>query len=329
MSGQDNTEKNTLLIQSSIPDITTIVNNLKENKIFSRVVVFDKAGKEVYGLRARIFELLYPATYLLNFYHIRFNSKEFDRIYIPKINHVIGTIYSLNKNAEVVLYEDGLGSYFENDFKKFGSKKFTLLYKLINGDGLLKNNDTILLAEPSLIVSKDMKAKGLPDINRQYYRYLNIAFNGIKTTPLLPITWLSQNTGTDRLASDDEKLLYTLTKYKEDVLYRPHPRFGENGGYGFKHDNIKEPLELKVLKTHSSGSYIMISYLSTASIMPKVLFNKDMFIIFTCLIKDPNLEGFDLFFEKFSKLFSSKRVFAPKSREEFIDLLDNITKGSY
>lgn len=78
----------------------------------------------------------------------------------------------------------------------------------------------------------------------------------------------------------DQKIESALVPFKEEVLYRPHPRQTYEGGCDFRIDQEQSMWEL-VCMSEISDETILIGPYSTALFIPKMMCDKEPWLIFT------------------------------------------------
>ena len=123
--------------------------------------------------------------------------------------------------------------------------------------------------------------------------------------------------------TNDESFLDLLIDHKEDVSYRPHPRYNCEGGFGFKMVDSSESFEIQVLLDQTIDNKMLISYFSTACLVPKLLFNKEPYLVFLYGICNSAPESISVFIEKFRDLYSdSSKIAIISNKNEFNEFID-------
>ena len=313
-----NGDKGDVIIQLSFPGAKKIASNLEKQGLFENVYTFEKDKKSIGNHLKRINELLFPRLTLIKRFGLDIDN-DYDKIIIPKVNQFIGMLWRLNKKAITVFYEDGVGSYFEQDrIKSFSSKKYNSIYRFLNHGRGFEDIDTLYLNSPELALDQGFKILQIPRMSREYIRIMSEVFSYINVTPFDKLNWISQKTGWNNFKMDDESYL-DLIKDKSHLLYRQHPRYLQQKPEGIRCDNPEEPFELKVLLDPTIEEKTFISHFSTASVVPKLLFNREPKEIFLYRTWDSDYSKIDAFVERLKKAYKNKdKIIVVKKEEDFI-----------
>lgn len=299
-----------------------------DNKhVFRKVYILDKSEDNSGAFHAlkSISEVVFPGSFIKNKFKIDKSNLSYDVIVTPKFSRIIAAIWQLNKKCTLQLYEDGLASYFYDlDLYVPRSKSYKFFYKKTNhGRDFLDHECLYLLAPDMFIGNSSVKIKKIPEFNESYLQSLKEDFSeysGYKDEMGKTFLWFSQS------MYDDSKILEILKRYKDDVLYCPHPRYPVESDL-FQISRKKQIWEIKALSMNEIDNTCLVSINSTALFNPKLLFNEEPYIIFVYklvkLFYDWSL------FEDVIKLFKQKykdqsKIMIPETISEFEKCLESV-----
>ena len=116
-----------------------------------------------------------------------------------------------------------------------------------------------------------------------------------------------------------------------NIIVKPHPRAAQNYCYGDEvdiYDESNAPIEIDYLKC-DLDNMIFVSFMSTAVITPKLLFDKEPIVLLLCFLNEEYYRLSDkqiIFYEKIYDLYEDKnRFFMPKNVKELSSALQIIS----
>lgn len=328
-----------LILLNAFAGAAEIVDILNKEAVFDHARIVEKT------LKAGSFHRLHSFLGLISpMHYLRYNHSfsrgsvynRYDVLVVPKYNTMVGAIWRVNKKADLHLYEDGLGTYYLNtDLLKPHSRSYRFLYE----KGFAKdftNFSRLYLNAPELYSgtwNKDIRA--VPKYDRNYLKKVQSYFADYSNTvneEKKDIYWLSQTLENDEAIRTIAQTLNRLKKYKERVLYCPHPRWPEKTKPEFDVSNEKQIWEMKLLNMEDVDHKLFVSIHSTACLTPKLLFDDEPYLIlFYQLIDDAvteRNERFDRTIRLFIDSYRDKeKVMLPRTQEEFEACLDRFTKS--
>ncbi|MBQ3294872.1 MAG: hypothetical protein IJH00_00090 [Erysipelotrichaceae bacterium] len=308
-----------LIIMKAFYGAERVAEIVENESTFERVYVLDKAedNSGVFHLLKSSSDIIFKKQYLKNKYDLNAEELKYDVMTVPKFSRIVAAIWQLNKNCELQLYEDGLATYFfDLDLIVPRSRSYKLLYKRFNyGRDFLDYSGVYLIAPELFIGEIKDKIRKLPKFDNRYLEQLRTEFkefSGYEDELKKNLLWFSQS------MYDEHEVLDVLKKYKEDVLYCPHPRYPSSSD-DFMVSRNKQIWEMKALNMKNINDTCLISINSTALFNPKLLFDEEPYLIFVYklvkLFYDYSLfEGtIKLFKEEYS---DPDKVMIPETLEE-------------
>lgn len=217
--------------------------------------------------------------------HIDLNQEEFDTITITSGTELEVALTRIYPNARTIAYDDGLGSYVGDIVH---DHKLNFIWRLLGRRTDSIWPETLYINNVEFCDSRLSKNKkklislGEADAGFKYmiYDIFNVSDNDLYD--LRPLIYLSQplnelGSNMDRFEDSIENVLSEFEKYG---IYRKHPRDSRKTELKFKKDDSNCIWEL-ICGDKIDEDSVLISCCSTAQIMPKILYNKEPWIIFT------------------------------------------------
>lgn len=234
--------------------------------------------------------------------------------------------------ADVLLIEDGVGSYFGNIVDDYSTGIFKFIDKFFFSNEMSIQPKEIYLSNPQLsknnIHGKLCKLEKISDENiDKIEKIFNYKENSLYTEN--QVTYLTQPLDEKEGFIKDNEI--KIEKIIENVfglsaVARIHPRHTNIKLEKMSIDNYTNLWELECIKQITDEN-VLIGAFSTAQFMPKILKNAEPTIIFTykLLFKNLNDEFWQetsSFIESFKSLYSDpSKIFVPETVEEFEEIL--------
>ena len=323
-----------LMIQNSFDGADKIVERIQNKEIFHDVRLINKtvmSGR--FHLLKSVMNVVFPMRYLKeNYGYETKNIKNiYDAIVVPKFTPIIAAVWQVNKKAELYVHEDGAGSYFAYFDMELRSKSYRLLYKLFNSNKDFYDYHKIYINCPEFYTRDDKElVVKIPKYDPQNLEKVKeiLSERTEKEDLDKDIFWFSQvldtNKGKESFMSDDA--LNYLKKYKERVLYFPHPRNPVSSGE-FDLPKTKQIWEIRMLNLDHIESDLLISIHSTACLTAKILYDKEPYVclLYKIVIRHdwPYFERMDEVIRRFKESYRDpEKVFIPETIEEYCENID-------
>ena len=327
-----------LMIQNSFDEAENIADTIRREKIFDNVFLINKViSKGRFHFINSVYNIISPSYNLKANYAIDRKEVEnrYDVICVPKFSPVIASIWQLNKKADLNLHEDGAGSYFAYFDMEMRSKSYKLFYRLFNQDRDFYNYKKIYINCPEFYIREEKeKTVEIPDFNEENLTQIRNCLLGETKDEESEkdIFWFSQtlksNSQKESFESD-ESLIY-LEKYRDRVLYFPHPR-NPVGVSSFDQPKQKQIWEIRALNIDDIEDKLLISVHSTACLTPKILFDKEPYVIllYKMVINHnwPYYQTMDQVIELFRQSYSEpEKVIIPENFDEYKKAIELFAK---
>lgn len=315
-----------------------ILLRIREQNIFSYIYEYDLVSKEK---RFRYYcndfiQAVFPKRFIQQLVKedIDLTKKQYDYITVTSGTEFETAMSRIFPDAKLIAYDDGLGSYVGDiihDHKlhwiwsllgrRTDHMKPTCLY--------VNNRDFC-----ESILAKDIRSLCTYRQMSQDYRNLISYVFGTFDNNLYAdrrIIYLGQPLDELEIGLCEirEKIERILQKYREHIIYRRHPREMHDGESCFYEDQAKTIWEI-ICEESISDEHVLISVCSSTQIMPKVLFDKEPWLIFTYKIFD--LKNRDIVEKRFYPIIrkirqeyrADSKIFEPDSLEELANILYKI-----
>lgn len=313
---------------------------LKEKNIFSNVYDVEQYDKKRvwYSGFNKVKRLFFPELTIKRYLkeNVDMKAKRYKTLVISGNNLFSVNLYNVIKNLTVYFIDDGIGSYF-GDMR---ADDMTLAYRVFNEifhKGPLSYDVKKIYVNNREICKTKIcdNIVQLPQIDRNaeitkicceifsykennLYKYSKCVYLG---QPYFEVP--------EYIQGSEEKILDVLLKiWREqgEVICRLHPRQREETFSEMNIDTIRNLWEIECVNQIENDS-ILIGGFSTAQFMPKILVNKEPYIVFLYKMLYP-LEytgRWDRVIERFKELYEDKkRIFIPQNLDEFQYVLSEL-----
>jgi hypothetical protein len=288
-----------IIIGDSFRDSEQIIKRLEDTNFFNHVIRFHTLRAHVEARAwfvSKIKEILWPKVYLQDWTHNKIDfSRKYTDLYFAYNNSIVCAMRQVFCNANMHMYEDGTSTYL--GYVLGVGKGRSILYKLAGKTTLLSQTFDIWLNNVDVYQRLHPENKKriyqLPTLNIEDSRIndlVNYVFDVAKTSSYQSnhIVYLTQpydlmtnrkKANVKKFSQIEQKLLNTLDKYNSDLVVRVHPRQSVNGYEQFNIDRDNNVWELLCM-SDISNQHILISFCSTAQLVPKCFFGKEPYLIF-------------------------------------------------
>lgn len=343
-NGDTDIEQFDIFIFNRFKEAVSLVNNLKSVQGIAHTFLLNDYQKDIVNgrqLKGFIKNCHSAYIYLRPYNSLKYyfekkkdweyvkKRSQYDRILAPTPSFFLQCLEKINEKAILDYYEDGLGSYtgnFNSDYASKGRKIFAKIFKVGYNVIPVRN---LYVYEPELCnstVADNLSALPKPTsdfINTasKVFEYGLHRFNGNE------MIWLGQRKVNDTVI----KILNSLKTSKRKIIIRKHPK-----DYS---DDIYQTLNLEIdsgeymwellLANSEMSNLVLISSYSTATFTPKMLFDKEPYVILVYkLFQDINpvhLKKTEYFVKKLKKIYIDKsKIIIPDSFEAFSKIIENV-----
>lgn len=290
-----------LIIVDHFQDAETIAKRLRCLSLFSQICIINYDGlPPKQWLRRRIY----------NFRHFFFiekiiskaldaqGFKDYQAYDIVSVSYLIETAIAmlcLNPGARFVLYEDGLGSYGGNLITDFWSERYKFFSRLFRRGCFVRQPKALYLNNVSCCRSElKVPFYSLPPLDEEFLSFVEMLF-GKSELPDKRIILLSQPIETGISRKNIEEMIEGLKPFAENTVVRLHPRDKDYTLYAARFETVRARGLWEMIVSHKNiENKILISIGSTAQFIPKILFDREPYIVFFY----PFSEGYSMGFGK-------------------------------
>ncbi|MBR3171039.1 MAG: hypothetical protein IKF22_07285 [Lachnospiraceae bacterium] len=329
----------TLCIIDIFPKTSDIADNVSKLNIFNEVYVIPEEDRKSQknGYRkyfSLAYDVLFPGRLIKQqFGTERYNQlvHGYDAIIASVFSHTIAALRTVNRHAKLYMIDDGIGSYFGNSIKTMRSNDYLRLLRLRNRGINIAKVDALYLTQIEFSTSTlSDNVIQLPYISDTIIMTAKRIFLHQSAEELYnkQIIWLTQPIRTPALNKVSNQISQMLLSHKSSVVVRPHPREKNRDNYVlYDIDKSNNMWEL-MISDLQIDTKLLISYHSTALFSPKLLYDKEPYLIFA--YKLLNLSYNEMLEEIICKLrdiYKNKdRICVPDSFEEMESFIDKYIK---
>lgn len=254
---------------------------------------------------------------------------EYNIIVVPCATLLFEAFVSYFKPQRVYFIDDGLGSYFGNiqlsTLKKERLYMAKIFGRFFDVNKLYVNNVDFCYSEVTDIILS-LPHDESADYNNALLNLFNYNINDIYSRYRVVYLHQPLNELGKGISRKEQEIFHELKDYIGDnLIIRPHPRIFQEEMYkGTTIDNINNMWELVCLK-EITDNHILVGVSSTAQVSPKLLLNKEPYVIFTFYLYPEDeavLKGKEIIFKNLRNNYSRpEKVQAPKNLNELRDFL--------
>lgn len=320
-----------LIILNAFNGADEACKNLSNTGLFRNVTLINRVKNS--GLLhsvSTLLDIIYPTRYINKAGSFELNEvkNNYDYLVVPKISRITFSIWLLNKKANIQLYEEGMGSYYGGMHMCFEYNTHQNLYKLLNNGRDFTCYENIYLNNPELYLDKDKeKVIKIPTIDNKCLETIKDKLSNLLfENPNKEIFWIGQYLKD----SVNEVMKDSLEDLKENVVFCPHPRFKEENN-GYKKLESNKIWELGLLNVDDLDNKCLFSIYSTAVFSPKLLYDKEPYLILTINMlengEDEHFVTMRKLIESFKKTYRDQdKIMLPNNKEELKNCLNSVIK---
>lgn len=323
-----------LFIGEQFSNAKKLADNIRAKDIFRRVILFSPHLDSYRNGFQKAIEIASPrfrANLMLQNFSLK-HRNIYNVVFITMITHFSEAMFFMNPKADLYYYDEGLSSYIGDNGPGYSDLKHKFLYALFGHDlnkmypkGIYVNNPTF--CDTKVTNNKFPINRMNNDQQRRIYEIFEYTESDIlEHRRVVYLTQpMNEICSTEYVESDTVK--NALSNYRDDVIIRKHPRENTVANDEFLYDKSGMLWEL-VCSSEISNSHILIAAGSTTLLVPKLMFNKEPFLIFTYNlfpITDEWKEKFRDISRRIQIMYSDKaKVFIPNTVDEMKAYLNTV-----
>lgn len=328
-----NNYESDLIILDSFKGANEVVDLLENDEAFNKVILVNKYKNE--GVLRRVstlLDILFPSRYLKT-RGITYNTNNiYDYLVVPKVSKIALSIWLLNKNAKIQLFEEGMGTYYGGKHMCYEYGTHQELYQKLNNNKSFSDYEAIYINDKRLYQDKDIdKLIEVPKFNKDYLEELKQKFSSItfKDTNR-NIYWIGQYlVGVNANDNINETLANSLENYKNDVIFCPHPRIKIDIDESISKLESNKVWELSLLNINDIENKCFLSIYSTAIFSAKLLYDVEPYMILTIKLlqnkQDEHFKTMENIIELFKKTYrQQEKIMIPETKEELEIILKKL-----
>ena len=316
-----------------------IADKLRNVDIFDNVYLI-KRYKEYSGVLqkiATIKRMLFPyltiKKYLSGKNEIK--KRKYNYAVLSFITTFSITVFGISKKRVFIQLEDGIGTYIGNILNDYTTGLFKKVISITSYNTILrpekvcvynpqvyKGNIPVLCLKNCLSKEVSEKVEYVFEYNQnQIYKDSKMIY---LSQPLYDVKGFNEKKQCE--------INLVLEKYRQEILVRMHPREQKNMFVHYNIDTVKNLWELECIHQIDDDN-ILISGFSTAQLMPKILMNKEPYVVFLykLVIEDVNNEYWKEiknFIDEFKGFYSNPdKIYIPETVSEFEKTISAIMRS--
>lgn len=252
----------------------------------------------------------------------------YDEIYASLVRCCTSALIKLNPKADFHLFEDGSGSYDGDLVINGGGRLYQLFSKVFKTGAYAARAKKLYVYTPSICTSTSAdEVCQIPPMDGEFLQVAYRVFDIGEAVTGKELLFLSQpSEGQSRWTEEMNKISQILDPWKDRIVVRMHPRDTAYELYSnFTIDARGDMWELKTTQMDLDRT-VLVGYYSTAQMTPKMLHNKEPWLIFICHVMDvstpENVAKFQEGIDKIAELYTHKeRILVPRNAEELKEAL--------
>ena len=262
-----------------------VMDRIIQAHVFDNVYVCDASTLQKNEKMWTFIGMLSPSLLVRHLFGIGdIRSKDYLEIYFSVPTRFIDIFMSMYKDARVLAYDDGLGSYLGDVFSNELGRKYKAVMSLFGikkryPECVYLNNPDFSIAEYNCTV-KPLTGGALSDEHKSLiYGIFDVKYDG--EYDRYKCIYLNQPHSDSVVAAytEDEKNILDVLD-KEKTLVRLHPREKNKEFYSAFEIDKGSMWELLCMD-HIGDDHVLVSRFSTALFTPKMICSKEPTVIFT------------------------------------------------
>lgn len=324
-----------ILLFDRIPNAKRIVCRLRDIGIFSRVEIYimnPNIGKSIINVYKKILiEFIYPQKIIRKYIDVGdLDINYYDVLIAGNVSKFVSCIMSLNKRCSLYLMEDGIASFDGYILRSNGGYLYHLLSRLFKYGSYCGRIEGIYAYDLNLYSYKYKKIIKLNRPTKEVVDIVSYVFDCDEKSYNSKFIWLYQDyEGYDSAKLVNNKIFEELIKYKDNTIIRLRKSDDSDLYKAFQLDDINDMWEVGVSNSNMN-KICCIGVFSTALFTPKILFNKEPYLIYLyylldCVIEGRNFSDMDKMVVQLREQYQCpNKVFVPKSIQEFSEILSEL-----
>lgn len=334
-----------LIVFGMFDDYVSVSENIRKSGIFRNVYAVPSDKFKSPGRNGAAIQMLNSRNVIGSFLP---DTVIYDQYYSSSRAHIknilLHELLRRNKNLQIVVYDDGMGTYSSDSHVLNTTKIRHYAERFLRWELYTSDRVSFMVYEPSLFDrpkgydSCDVIQMPKPELQGDVSKRILDAF-GINENDSIKekVIIFDPLRGADK--ERDEKLTAIDICYKmvvkhfgyENVVVKTHPRSSVSPNVDAKfYRRSGIPMEVLYAGMKDLNERILITYASTAVYTPKILFGSEPHIINLFRIVD-NADGsfseWEVQHQKFTGTYRDKaRIVAPYTLSEFNEYLERIAK---
>ena len=318
-------------------DSRLITERVKQSEVFENVYFISP----ILDIKRKMFALFFPRCALKKYSGNTINFKtRYSNSCFFSTDLFVQAFFRSFEYGNVIRLDDGLASYF-GDITYRATKKLLFLNKYVFKNRIIRQFTKLYLNSPDFyngelknIICEMPKFKNSREICDILFKIFQYQKNDLYKNH--EVIFLTQpfDESYHYNCETERKILELLQElFGERFLVRIHPGQKPGGYDNFCTDKINNMWELECLEQLSDNNILIGTY-STAQIFPKLLLDKEPYIIFLYKLLFDNAQynncckAADSLIPSLIKAYQHKeKIFVPKTFKELVNVLKEVKSG--
>ena len=283
--------------------------------------------EHIHGRRQRIRKFICLGSELKKDLNLP-DLKNYDRIVGTGYNQFFIRLCNYNPDAEIILLEDGIGTYMNEQKHQYQKSIFYKMLGLLHRGPLSLAFSKLYCYHPEIMcIQNAFPTAALPFLNDSDFSTLRTIFNCPDSEQYARdrmIYFTSGDLWEAQFSFQESDLLDMLYDYKKQVLIRFHPHNANRSYQDYKADTSVQLWELQCRDI--SENHILIGIFSTAQFSPYLFYGKHYTMIFLYKLVFPSDSYLYQQCEKTVKMMKKdfQDIYVPESVEMFQSVLNSL-----
>lgn len=331
---KDNTD---IFIIAGFDHAQEVGQKLSTTGIFRNVILCNIPPKDHRQGKWRILRRLLFPQYIADDYSLPEKMRapcRYGKVFTGDGNLLGLALKHFNREAKMILYDDGLASYMGNCLMDSQSRMYKTICGRLNLGVYSYEVCRMYVNHPPFCESSITdEVCGMPVLNENnpVLKTARGVFGFVEDSPVKNYRYILLGQMLEEMPGYNGRALETLIvpDYRDYFLLRKHPRQAPVESSVVKCDTVNNMWELECIST-INGNHVLIAFYSTAQITPKLIAGKEPYLIFAYKLflsdKAANeTHKYEAMIEKLRNKYTSRnKIYVPETFEEYRQILTDI-----
>ena len=271
-----------------------LVQRVKKTDLFNDIYLYQYNKKDfehITNLGVFVYKLrrfCFPRHYLrsISISKIDLSTLHYDYLFCSNSFGIARTYTMIEPEIKIWVFDDGIGTYINS--VALSSRKRSLIYRIKGKTSPWERIDRIVVNNTKLLPHTNIEVSALNSLAKAENRFnslVNTVFDyrdcdKYDINRLVYLTQPFNPINLNNFRKTEQRIIDGISDVTNECTLRIHPRQNDFVECGFSKDDVEALWEL-VCARQINDNHILIGCYSTAQFSPKLLFNKEPWLVFT------------------------------------------------